>query len=197
MASLTQAPRRGALAAALAAAALLGGCASAPQPHPSAVAAPRPSARPQPAGYLRQPWRDQLDFGLLVDVRLEPRGVVLVVDREQFLTGRAALDYATENHQTPLRDYVIVNANPRLREFTVLPDAALYGTVALAADTLLGSPDRPERLTPLSLGERASAWLAADDQSPPPDRARGIPVWLRHVGGPDGPIGYLGELWVP
>jgi hypothetical protein len=109
--------------------------------------------------------------------------IKLTFNRAQFYYG----DEATKkNHGTPPdNDYFIEDTNKKVRTFELVADAPLRGS------TLLGDGAGPEGkpITADDLVANAKTALATDKE--------GIPVWLRHESGKEGPVTALAEQFVP
>jgi hypothetical protein len=110
-------------------------------------------------------------------------------DRIRLTFNRASFYYgdeATEKNggTPPDNDYLIEDTNKRVRTFTLLDGAALQGSAQLGG----GGSDLQE-ITPDELVENAATALEAG--------AEGVPVWLRHERGKEGPIAALAEQFIP
>jgi hypothetical protein len=155
---------------------------SAEVPPASGVPAPKPAPKPGPVPHIDRPWDAGLDFGFLTAARIDRQGrLVVTFDRAQMLSGKAYDDYVAK-HGRPENDYVIVNASHRLRTFRVSGSATLYGNQILGPAN--GTRDRI--VSPARIVSRLRA-----------SGVDGVPVWLRHTDGPDGPVVYLAEQYLP
>ncbi len=155
------------------------------------------SVTPARTSFLTEPWNEGLDFGLLTGVRVRSDGtVVLIVDRAQFLTGDAAVAYG-RTHKLELEDdYFLVNTNPMVREFTLAPNAVMFGNQELTSNPNSGDPSHPQRLTAQLLVQRVNARLA-EQRAAHITGPLAIKLWLQHSGGTDGPVVFFQEQWVP
>ncbi len=154
-------------------------------PSPSASASPsaKPTPSPDQAGFVQEPWKDPgLDFAVITGIRSEGVRVVLKVDRLQFLTGDAAKKYYSEHPDQPVQDYAIVNANPKIYTYTLVPGAPLFG-----AQVLAGSP-QAQQLDAATLVDRVGKALAGQQR---------VYVWLHHQEGGRGWTTYLAEQYLP
>jgi hypothetical protein len=158
-----------------------------PAPQSPEAVPPPPAPPPATAGartvpHVDAPWDASLDFGFLRSARTDGRGqLVVTFDRAQWLTGKAYDDHVAR-HGRPENDYVVVNASHRVRTLRVSAAATLYG------NQLLGPGDglKDRIVSPARIVSRLRALGGA-----------GVPVWLRHVDGPDGPVVYLAEQYLP
>lgn len=158
---------------------------SSPSPSPSKSSpSPSPSNTAPITTFVQDPGAAGLDFGIVTGIKRRTDGViVLTVDRAQFLTGKAAKDYYAAHPGTEPMDYVIVNTNPATRQFTVAPDATLFGMYLLSDHNTVA----PVKITMDQLYTRAKPLVPKQP----------LLVWMQHRGSANGPIGYLAEQFVP
>jgi hypothetical protein len=132
---------------------------------------------------VAEPWKDPgLDFAVLTGIRSDGGRVVLKVDRLQFLTGDAAKKYYAAHPDQQVQDYAIVNANPKIYTYTLVPGAPLFG-----AQVLAGNP-QPQPIDAPTLVDRVTNALAGQQR---------VYVWLRHQDGGRGWTTYLAEQYLP
>jgi len=131
--------------------------------------------------FVQKPWAAGLDFGFVTAARIDTRGLVITFDRAQMLSGKAYRDHVAK-HGTPENDYVILNTSTKTRTFRVPATATMYG------NQLLGAQDglRNEVISPKRLVQRVRQY-----------GDRGVPVWLQHDKGTNGPVVYLAEQYLP
>ena len=144
-----------------------------------------PSTTPSPtqSGYVQNPTAAAgYDFGLVHKVRKVGGHYVITVDRAVWLTGTAATKYYDAHPTMERLDYAVSNANPLLRDFAIAGGAELYGSQLLGP----GNGLQTASITPAQLSTRVAALPVGT-----------VLVWLRHVGGTNGPVTYLAEQYVP
>jgi hypothetical protein len=132
-----------------------------------------------------EPWTDDdLDFGYLTKVSRDGDDIELTFNRATFYYG----DEATKKNggKAPDNDYLIEDTNKKVRTFTLKEGAALRGSTLLGGDE--AGPDGRE-ITPDELVDNAEAALGGG--------VAGVPVWLRHEDGKDGPVEALAEQFIP
>jgi len=152
-----------------------------PSVSPSASAKPTPL--PDPPEFVQAPWKDPgLDFAVITGVRADGAKVVLKVDRLQYLTGDAAKKYYAAHPDQPAQDYAIVNANPKIYTYTLVPNAPIFGAQVLAGNPAAQPLDSP------TLVDRVTKALAAQQR---------VYVWLRHQDGGKGWTTYFAEQYLP
>ena len=149
----------------------------------SPSASSKPTPLPDPPTFIQQPWKDPgLDFAVITGVRADGAKVVLKVDRLQYLTGDAAKKYYAAHPDQPLQDYAIVNANPKIYTYTLVPQAPIFGAQILAGSPAAQPLDAP------TLVDRVSKALAGQQR---------VYVWMRHQDGGKGWTTYLAEQYLP
>ena len=123
-----------------------------------------------------------LDFGILMKVTTAPDGTItLHVDREEFYDGAKAK--ALNHGQVPLDDYLIKDPDgPRQLTFTLDPRATIRGS---------------SELEPGNAGDGTLRKVTVAEFAAVAKHASGAKVWLRHTGGPDGPVVALTEQFTP
>jgi hypothetical protein len=133
------------------------------------------------------PGEPGLDFGFLTQIKNSDGTISLQFDRALFYTGAEAKKH---NHgEAPDDDYLIENTNPAERVFTLDPKASV-----MAANRLLSRTDMVGR-QPLSVEEFVHNYqqaLTTGSTGP-----SGLPVWLRHSNGVDGPVTAVAEQFLP
>ena len=141
----------------------------------------RPSRPAAPLPFVRDPAAAGLDFGFVTAAGRKGNRIVVTFDRATMLTGEQAEDYLERHPEIDAYDVVIVNRSRRVRTFRLLPSATLYGSQLLGP----ANGTDTEQISAAQLVRRVAS------------RARGVPVWLKHKGGPDGPVVYLAEQYLP
>lgn len=104
----------------------------APPPTPVASAPATPAAEPSTGG--DDLVADGVDTARIVGFADRDGGIVVTTNRVQLLTGEAANAYAAaRGWEVPVpNDQLLVDDNPRLREYPVRPDAAVSLTIPLS-----------------------------------------------------------------
>jgi hypothetical protein len=124
-----------------------------------------------------------LDFGFLTKVTEKDGTVSIRFDRASFYTGAEAIKH---NHgEAPNDDYFIENTNTALRSFALSAKASIQAENALRTDP---SGVGREKLTIKQFVHNANAIS---------DLNEGVPIWVRHAGGPNGPVTALAEQFLP
>jgi hypothetical protein len=152
-------------------------------PHP---VVPRDYS-PIPTTPALSPQAETLDFGTLTKITTAGGIVTLHVDRAHFYMGDAA---KAHNHgKTPLDDFILDDADGKKDyAFTLDPKASIQAEAQL---TKSGEGDNLQRetLTQATFLSRMAKIESSPDQSP-------VLVWLRHTGGPDGPVVALSDQYI-
>jgi hypothetical protein len=148
-----------------------------------------------------RPWElPGYDYGSIVSARMEDGHAVVTFDREQLYTAEQWEEKTGEKEDM---DFRTVNESTRTRQFVVEDDAPLYGNWLLAsADGVTSGP--VTRYPPEKLVEAINARLTRDAvwrQQHPEDSGGGtpgVPVFLFHRDGLNGPVAYLEEatMWI-
>jgi hypothetical protein len=145
------------------------------------TATPSADYHPVPAVAADEPG---LDFGFLTEITRSDGMISMQFDRASFYTGAEA---RTRNGgRAPRNDYLVVNNNSARRSFELDPKASVMGANRLLDRN--GVVDR-EPLTVEQLLQNSEQALAVG--------SAGLPVWLRHSDGPDGPVTALAEQALP
>jgi hypothetical protein len=157
-----------------------------PTPTPTPSATPTPSRTPfeTTSDPHPTPWTDpNADFGWVRSATFVPGGVEITFDRATWLLPDqiAAWNKANPGHKVVAADdYAIGNVSKQLRNFLVVKNAVIFGSVALTGD------EAPSRMTP-------AAFVAGVKQNP-----EGVTVWLWHrYGGLTGDVVQLEEQFRP
>lgn len=159
-------------AAALGLAALSGGGATL-EPPPVVPASAGPTSAPTTAPTAAPPVegadglvRDGHDLGFLGPITDGPDGPTLVLDRAVVLSGEEAnAEAEARGWESPVpNDVLVLNDNPRLREYVVSPDAEVFLTVGLTGAEPTDGPvesslDELRRLLPPPSDEPTSGYL--------------------------------------
>jgi hypothetical protein len=131
-----------------------------------------------------------LDFGTLSAVTQKDGVVTLTVDRSQVYGGAEAK--ARNGGKAPTNDYLYEDADgKKLLTFTLDPKATILGGYELT----LRDDDNAGALIPMTVPE-----LMRNLNTPDPESSqspRKADIWMRHVGGPDGPVTSLAERFSP
>jgi hypothetical protein len=160
------------------------------EPSESVEPSEEPSESPSPSEAVAgapipdEPWTDDdLDFGFLTKVSRKGDRIRLTFNRAVFYYG----DEATEKNggTPPDNDYLIEDTNKKVRTFDLAVDAPLEGSVQLGG-TRGGSEGVPITEDELVANMRAQG-----------NNPQGVPVWLRHENGKDGPVTALAEQFIP
>lgn len=131
-----------------------------------------------------EPWGyGDLDFGYLTAVERSGGRLVLVVNRATVYSGARAT--AKNGGTPPPGGLYIEDVNPRLRRFPVEEGAPVD-----AGTRLGGASGDLTRITQDDFLDAARRELSGD-------AGEGIPVWLRHEGGTDGPVTAIAEHATP
>jgi hypothetical protein len=153
--------------------------AASPSASPSAKAT---TPQPDPAVFLDAPWKEGLDFAVITGARKDGQVVQLKVDRLQFLTGSAAKKYYKDNPDKQQQDYAIVNQNPKIYTYTLVPNAPIFGSMALT-----GNPD-PSPISADQLVQKSNEAMS---------NGQGVYIWMRHQDGGKGWTTYVAEQYLP
>jgi len=159
------------------------------EPSESAEPSAEPSESPSESAVAGkpipdEPWTDKsLDFGFLTKVTRRGDEIKLTFNRATFYYG----DEATKQNggTPPDNDYLIEDTNKKVRSFELVADAPLEGS------SQLGGENAGSDGVPITEDELVASMRALND-SP-----QGVPVWLRHEGGKDGPVTALAEQFIP
>jgi hypothetical protein len=154
---------------------------------PSSTTAQAPTATltpdydPIPMSATNEPG---LDFGFLTQVGSSDGTISLQFDRATYYTGAEATK--RNGGKPPEDDYLIVNINRAKRSFDLDPNASV-----MAANRLLNRTDVVTR-EPLTVNDFVRNYQQALAAG-----STGVPVWLRHSDGRDGPVTALAEQFLP
>jgi hypothetical protein len=150
---------------------------------PVSTTSAAPSAPPNYAPIAEDATKEKgLDFGFLTKVTDANGVVTLTFDRAYFYTGAEAAKH--NKGVEPDDDYLVVDDNLKLRAFNLDQRASIQAESGLRNDSSVGRETltRPEFIH--NFEHRYSGYKA-------------IAVWVRHTGGPDGPVTALAEQYIP
>ena len=147
------------------------------------------SAIPETPYSLTPAERANLDFGILSSVTTTNGITTLHVDRTVFYQGQEAQAHgAGDSEEWITRD---PDGEGKLLTFTLDPKASIQAEASLRNDHDAGSQIR-ENLTPAQLATNTTYVTSGKSDAGPT-----ILVWLRHTGGPNGPVTALVDQFTP
>ena len=147
------------------------------------------SAIPEAPYTLKPAERANLDFGILSSVTTTNGITTLHVDRTVFYQGEEAQAHgAGDAEEWITRD---PDGEGKVLTFTLDPKASIQAEASLRNDHDAGSQIR-ENLTPAELATNTDYVTSGKSDAGPT-----ILVWLRHTGGPNGPVTALVDQFTP
>jgi hypothetical protein len=192
--------RAGVVSAVALSAAVIGGFALAGPLHsnqslvvPAEKPTPPPDYSPIPVSPAASAAAKHLDFGTLTKITTTGGVITLYLDRAHFYVGAEAK--AHNKGETPLDDYVFDDTDgKKIFTFTLDPKASIQAEANLQKDQ--ENTDERVKLTRAQFVQNMTAMMTQNAGQTDPDSIVPVYVWLRHAGGPDGPVTAIADQFV-